>query len=256
MNKLTPIPAFNDNYVWIIELDEPRAVAIVDPGDAGPVATMLRDHGLQPAALLLTHHHGDHVGGVPQLLASYPVPVYGPAGESIDTVDRPVRGDDRIELPGLELEVVDLPGHTAGHIGYLGRGFALVGDTLFAAGCGRVFEGTMEQMYASLSRLASLPPETELYCAHEYTIANLRFALDLEPENETVRNRLEEAMAARSQGRPTVPSTLSEELASNPFLRCEDAALVAAASARANRILRPGVEVFAFVRRLKDGWRG
>jgi len=182
--------------------------------------------------------------------------VYGPADESIDTVDRPVRGGDRIELPGLELEVIDLPGHTAGHIGYLGRGFALVGDTLFAGGCGRVFEGTMEQMFTSLSRLASLPPETELYCAHEYTIANLRFALDLEPENEMVRNRLEEAMAARSQGRPTVPSTLSEELATNPFLRCEDTALVAAASARAERNLRPGAEVFAFVRHLKDGWRG
>ena len=256
MPKLTPIPVFNDNYVWIIELDQAGAVVIVDPGDAGPVAAVLRDRGLEPAAHLLTHHHGDHVGAVPELLAGNPVPVYGPASDSIDTVDRPLRGGDRIELFGLELEVVDLPGHTAGHIGYLGPGFALVGDTLFAGGCGRVFEGTMEQMHASLSRLADLPPETELYCAHEYTVANLRFALDLEPENKRVADRLEEAMAARSQGRPTVPSTLAEELTTNPFLRCEDAALVAAVSARAGRILRPGVEVFAFVRRLKDGWRG
>lgn len=256
MPKLTPIPVFNDNYVWIIELDQPGAVAIVDPGDAGPVAAVLRDRGLEPAVHLLTHHHGDHVGGVPELLASHPVPVYGPASESIDAVDRPVREGDRIELSGLELEVVDLPGHTAGHIGYLGPGFALVGDTLFAGGCGRVFEGTMEQMHASLSRFADLPLETELYCAHEYTVANLRFALDLEPENRRVADRLEEAMAARTEGRPTLPSTLAQELATNPFLRCEDAALVAAASARADRILRPGTEVFAFVRHLKDGWRG
>ena len=184
------------------------------------------------------------------------MPVYGPAGESIDTVDRPVREGDRVELPGLELEVIDLPGHTAGHIGYLGPGFALVGDTLFAGGCGRVFEGTMEQMHTSLSRLAGLPPETELYCAHEYTVANLRFALDLEPDNERVSNRLQEAVAVRSKGLPTVPSTLAQELATNPFLRCEDTALVAAASARADRSLRPGAEVFAFVRQLKDGWRG
>jgi hydroxyacylglutathione hydrolase len=256
MRKLTPIPAFSDNYVWFIELDEPRAVAIVDPGDAGPVAAVLRDRGLEPAAHLLTHHHGDHVGGVSELLASHPVPVYGPAGESINTVDRPVCGGDRVELPGLELEVIDLPGHTAGHIGYLGPGFALVGDTLFAGGCGRVFEGSMEQMHASLSRLAKLPPETKLYCAHEYTVANLRFALDLEPDNERVSNRLQEAVTARSEGLPTVPSTLAQELATNPFLRCEDAALVAAASARADRSLRPGTEVFAFVRQLKDGWRG
>jgi len=255
---LEPICAFADNYIWLLRAPEYDGVVIVDPGEASPVLQTLNRHGLTVAAILLTHHHGDHVGGVDEILQRFPAPVFGPAWESISTVDHPVRGGDRVPLAelGLELEVVDVPGHTAGHVAYLGPGFALVGDTLFAGGCGRIFEGTPEQMYASLCRLAALPPETAIYCAHEYTAANLRFALDVEPANLTIETRLADARTARAQGRPTVPSTLVEELGTNPFLRCHEPAIVKAAEARVGRTLRGDYDVFAVVRRWKDGWRG
>jgi hydroxyacylglutathione hydrolase len=233
-------------------------VVIVDPGEAPPVLRTLDKRGLTVTAILLTHHHGDHVGGVDEILRKYSAPVYGPARESISTVDHPVRGGDRVPLAGLglELEVVDVPGHTAGHIAFIGAGFALVGDTLFAGGCGRIFEGTPEQMYASLSRLAALPPETAIYCAHEYTATNMRFAAEVEIENTAIEERLAEVRATRAKGRPTVPSTLAEELGTNPFLRCDEPAVVEAAEARVGRPLKGDSDVFAVVRRWKDGWRG
>jgi hydroxyacylglutathione hydrolase len=157
---------------------------------------------------------------------------------------------------GLNLEVIGLPGHTAGHVAYLGPGFAFVGDTLFAGGCGRIFEGTPEQMYNSLARLASLPDDTEIFCSHEYTAANLRFALEVEPSNQRLSDRLDFAREARAAGRPTVPSTVGDELATNPFLRCEQPAIRTAAESRVGRPLANPAEVFAVIRRWKDGWRG
>ena len=258
MLHLTPIPAFSDNYIWMIGTAAGREVAVVDPGEADPVLAAIEDRGLELVAILLTHHHGDHVGGVGKILAHHPAPVFGPAGESIAGVDHPVHGDEVVVLPGLDLNlrVVEVPGHTAGHVAYAGPEFALVGDTVFAGGCGRVFEGTMEQMHESVTRLAALPPENLLYCAHEYTLANLRFALEVEPGNRALRRRFEEATALRADNRPTVPSTLAEELATNPFLRCDQPQIVAAAEAHAGHPLATPAEVFGVIRGWKDGWRG
>jgi hydroxyacylglutathione hydrolase len=259
MVQLSATSAFNDNYVWFLEVPPAASAVVVDPGEAYPVIRTLEERKLGLEAILLTHHHGDHVGGVSDLLDHYPAPVFGPARETITGVDHPVGGGEgTVSVPrlGLELGVVDVPGHTAGHVAYLGPGFALVGDTLFAGGCGRVFEGTMEQMYESLCKLAGLPPTTEIYCAHEYTIANLKFALQVEPANRNLVGRLERARADRSEDRPTVPSTLADELATNPFLRCSEPPVVAAAEMHAGRSLSPGAEVFEVIRRWKDGWRG
>jgi hydroxyacylglutathione hydrolase len=256
--ELEPISAFADNYIWLISAPDAGVAIVVDPGEADPVLGALETRGLEVAAILVTHHHGDHVGGIGEILRQHRAPVFGPAWENISTVDHPVRGGDRIpfEKLGLELEVVDVPGHTAGHVAYLGPGFALVGDTLFAGGCGRVFEGTPEQMYASLLRLAALPRETAIYCAHEYTAANLRFAVEVEPTNTAIEERLTEVRAVRGEGRPTVPSTLTDELETNPYLRCREPAVVGAAEARVGRPLKGASDVFAVVRRWKDGWRG
>lgn len=258
MVHLEPIPAFTDNYIWVIGSPAGPDVAVVDPGEAAAVFSVLEGRGLKLAAVLLTHHHGDHVGGVEELVAAHPAPVFGPASESIAGVDQPVRGDEVIALPALDLylRVIDVPGHTAGHVAYAGPDFACVGDTIFAGGCGRVFEGTMEQMHRSLTRLSALPPDTLLFCAHEYTLANLRFALAVEPDNRALRQRLDDATAVRADDRPTVPSTLAEELATNPFLRCSHPDVVAAAETRAGRPPESAADVFAVVRGWKDGWRG
>ena len=258
MHTVQAIPAFTNNYVWMIGFSGSEAVAIIDPGEAEPVLRILSDSGLKVAAILLTHHHEDHVGGVGEILREHQAPVFGPGREKIPTVDHPVAGGDTVIVPELDLEfdVFDVPGHTAGHLAFLEPGRAFVGDTLFAGGCGRIFEGTPGQMHASLGLLAALPPETVVYCAHEYTAANLRFALEVEPGNETLAKRLEDARTTRSEGRPTVPSVLAEELATNPFLRCGEPEIKAAAEHRVGRSLDNETDVFAVVRRWKDGWRG
>jgi hydroxyacylglutathione hydrolase len=258
MAIMEPVPAFSDNYVWLVTQPSSHAAVVVDPGEAELVLEILEKRELNLAAILLTHHHGDHVGGANELARSYRSPVYGPAKEKISAVDQPVGGGDLVHVPeaGLELEVVDVPGHTAGHIAYLGDGFAFVGDTLFAGGCGRIFEGTPEQMHGSLSQLAHLPAETQVYCAHEYTLANLLFAREVEPDNRALEAREERAHRTRAAGRPTVPSTIVEELETNPFLRCDQPSVIAAANKFTGRDLTSEVEVFATIRAWKDGWRG
>lgn len=268
MLDVTPIRAFADNYIWMIHgLRDPARVAVVDPGDAGPVVAALEGKGLTLGAILVTHHHRDHVGGVSELTTRYGAEVLGPAGETIPARTRSVRGGERmvVEALGVEFEVLDVPGHTLGHIAYWlkpapqavagGRAGALFcGDTLFSAGCGRLFEGTAAQMTRSLSSLRELPRETRVFCGHEYTVNNLRFAIAVEPDNGPAREYLETARRLRSRDEPTLPSTLALELAVNPFLRCDQPAVKSAAERHAGRTLEGEIEVFATIRRWKDGF--
>jgi hydroxyacylglutathione hydrolase len=259
MAAIIPIPAFTDNYVWLLR--EGRSAAVVDPGDAEPVLDCLEREGLTLVAIFATHHHGDHVGGIATLRQRYPVPVYGPAREAIPQRSHALVEGHRIVVDGLglALRVLDVPGHTAGHIAYVGEvggePTLFCGDTLFAGGCGRLFEGTPATMWASLSKLAALDPATRVCCAHEYTVANLRFAAALEPASAAVSERAARAAALRETGAPTVPSTIREELATNPFLRTGEPSVRAAAEARAGRRLEGDVAVFAVLRAWKDAFR-
>jgi len=254
MTTIAPIRAFKDNYIWCLQRG--THAAVVDPGDAGPVFDYLRAENLQLTAILNTHHHADHVGGNAGLLSKYNVPVFGPARENIPGVTRKLVEGEEIEVPGVGLRqrVLDIPGHTAGHIAFYGDGVLFCGDTLFSCGCGRLFEGTPAQMHTSLGKLADLPPETLVYCGHEYTLANLRFADAAEPGNPALSERRTTAHAALDRGKPTLPSTIAVERATNPFLRVREAALVTSASRHAGRTLTSPVEVFATLRKWKDGF--
>jgi hydroxyacylglutathione hydrolase len=258
MATVLHVPAFDDNYIWLVTGEQPGRVAIVDPGDAAPVLARLERERLTAVAILCTHHHGDHVGGVKDLLGHFDIPVYGPTRERIDGVNHPVHGGERVRLAelGLEFEILDVPGHTAGHIAYHADGMLFCGDTLFSAGCGRLFEGTAEQMHDSLTRLAALPGTTKVYCAHEYTEANLRFAQAVEPDNLDVLRYREQARSLRAQGMPTLPSTIDLERKVNPFLRATQPAVRHAAEAACGHALAADVNVFACLRRWKDGFRG
>ncbi len=258
--RVLPIPAFQDNYIWLAAGRGGAAVA-VDPGEAGPVLRALEAEGLRLTGIAVTHHHGDHVGGVPELKRRLGVPVWGPAREPFPGLDRPVAGGERLEPGGLPpWEVLAVPGHTAGHVAYLvpdsGGDWLFCGDTLFGGGCGRLLGGTAAQLHASLERLAALPESTRVCCAHEYTEANLRFALEVEPGNQALRERLERVRAWRREGRPSLPSTLAEERATNPFLRCREPAVREAVERWAGRPLGSTLEVFATLRAWKDRWRG
>ncbi len=252
MINATPVPILSDNYVWVLSRPDSSSAVIVDPGEAAPVSEFLESSGLQCAAVLLTHHHADHVEGAPEIGETWKCPIYGPANESIQGVTHPTSGNDTLAEAGLTFEVLSVPGHTRGHVAFVGHGHLLCGDTLFAGGCGRIFEGTPAQMFASLSCLAALDPETRVCCAHEYTVANLEFAVEVEPGNAQLVDRLASARVTRSAGRPTVPSILNEELVSNPFLRFHHPEIIDAASHHAGRRLKPGLEVFTEVRRWKD----
>lgn len=244
--EITGIPAFRDNRLWCVSRGSEALV--VDPGDAVPVLRHLERQGLTPVALLLTHHHADHVGGVAALLQRYPgIPVFGPAAESITGVSRPLSGGERLSLLGREWRVLALPGHTRGHLGYCleaGPGEAasgaepvrlFSGDVLFGLGCGRLFEGTPEQMAASLAAVAALPDDTLIYCAHEYTALNLPFAELVLPDNPALRQRAISVRQAEASRQSTLPLHLAEEKASNPFLRCGDPVVIAAAARRAGQ---------------------
>jgi hydroxyacylglutathione hydrolase len=227
LNVLT-VPAFNDNYLWLIH--DGQHAAVVDPGDAAPILAALKANHLTLTAILTTHHHADHVGGVSTLLQSFDVPVYGPARDRIASVSVPLKENDVVTLDdlGLRLRVIDVPGHTLGHIAYYaeGTGWLFCGDTLFAGGCGRLFEGTPAQMLSSLDKLAALPDDTKVYCAHEYTVSNLRFALAAEPDNTAVSKRLHDEQDKRERHIPTVPSSIGLEKKTNPFLRIRESAVV------------------------------
>lgn len=259
---LTPLPAFDDNYLWL--LDNGREALVVDPGDAAPVAAALDARGLTLAGILLTHHHSDHVGGVDALRPRLQGPVYGPATERMPEPVQRVHGGQAVDLLGLRFAVMDVPGHTAGHIAYFaaqvpgGDPLLFCGDTLFSGGCGRLFEGSPAQMHASLQSLAALPPETRVCCAHEYTLSNLRFAREVDPANTTLADYAAWCEVERAAGRPTLPARMGTEVRINPFLRCTEPALRDAARRHAPTQLptAPGpVDVFATLREWKNGFR-
>jgi hydroxyacylglutathione hydrolase len=252
MLEIVPVKAFKDNYVWTLR--NKTHAAVVDPGEAQPVLDYLAREKLVLAAILATHHHADHVGGIAELLQHYKVPVYGPRGEPIATLTRAVGGGDtvKVEELGVEFSVLDIPGHTRAHIAYYGAGSLFCGDTLFACGCGRLFEGTAEQMYDSLGKLARLPDDTKVYCGHEYTLANIGFARAVEPGNAALARREERDRKLREAGRPTLPSTLAEEKATNPFLRCVEPAVVDSVNKYLGSRVSDPVRVFAAIRDWKN----
>lgn len=252
--KIIPIPAFEDNYIWLIR--NGRYAAAVDPGDAAPLLDYLDRHGLQLLAVLCTHHHRDHTGGNEELRQRLKMPVYGPKREAIPGLTHPVSEGDMVSLPelGVEFAVLDVPGHTAGHVAYYGANSLFCGDTLFACGCGGLFEGTAAQMHASLQKLAALPDETQVYCAHEYTLENIEFAKMVEPANPALLQREALDLQSRELGRPTLPSTIGLEKATNPFLRSAQPEVIEAASRHAGATLSDPASVFACVRKWKNNF--
>jgi hydroxyacylglutathione hydrolase len=255
--ELTPLPAFADNYIWMLH-DGTQAV-VVDPGDAAPVERALDERGLRLAGILVTHHHGDHVGGVDRLRPRLQGLVWGPARERIPQPYRPLAEGDAVDVLGLHFEVLDVPGHTAGHIAYVQQGVAsrpllFCGDTLFSGGCGRLFEGTPAQMSHSLAKFAALPADAQVCCTHEYTLSNLRFARTVEPGNAALSAYDAHCRALRQDGLPTLPSSIGQELQINPFLRCSEPAVVAAAQAE-GATGTDAVSVLAALREWKNRYR-
>lgn len=256
---LLPLPAFSDNYLWL--LHDGLNALVVDPGDATPVLQALRDHGLRLQAILVTHHHADHTGGVDEVREATGAKVYGPARERIPEPCTRLAQGQSIEVLGFTWQVFDVPGHTAGHIAYYcadvgGAPLLFCGDTLFSGGCGRLFEGTPAQMLASLDQFAALPGDTRVCCTHEYTLSNLRFARAVEPGNAALLHYQSQCEALRAQGRPTLPSRMALECEINPFLRARVASVAAAAQAHDPEV-DPGdaVAVLAALREWKNGFQ-
>lgn len=254
---LVPIPAFDDNYLWLLH-DGQRAI-VVDPGDAAPVQRALQQMGLQLESILVTHHHPDHTGGVDELRKATGATVFGPARERIPEPFTRLLEGDTVQALGLPLRVIDVPGHTAGHIAFYtpdmdGRPLLFCGDTLFSAGCGRLFEGTPAQMLASLDKLAALPGNTRVCCTHEYTMSNLRFALAVEPDNTELIGYHALCAGLRSDGQPTLPTSISRELLINPFLRTRQATVKAAAQAF-DPAAHDDNTVFAAIRQWKNQFK-
>ncbi|MBK1722033.1 hydroxyacylglutathione hydrolase [Thiocystis violacea] len=248
------IPAFSDNYIWLLT-EGTGAAVVVDPGDADPVLEHLHAAKLRLTAALITHHHADHTGGLAELTAAFPgLRSYGPRDDRIRGLTDRIGEADLIQPAGLttNFQVMEVPGHTSSHIAFFGHGTLFCGDTLFAAGCGRVFDGSFEQLSDSLERIASLPSDTLCYCAHEYTLANLGFAAWVEPDSRALAQRRTADHRRRRQGLPTVPSSLALERATNPFLRTREPDVIRAAETVAGHPLHGSREVFTALRRWKD----
>lgn len=256
--QVTAAPAFTDNYIWLIHSPrDNRRVVAVDPGDANAVRQVLQRDRLSLAGILVTHHHGDHTGGVVELAEEFDIRIYAPAHELIPGNTIKVTEPDEVVLDelGLKFSVMDVPGHTAGHIAYLSQDTLFCGDTLFSAGCGRLFEGTPSQMFKSLHRLAQLPINTQVYCTHEYTVGNLMFATTVEPDNLAIATHLKQCHEWREKGRPTLPTSIGVELNINPFLRVQHENVKRSAERHAGHRLNSDVEVFATLREWKNHFK-
>ncbi|MDT3750644.1 MULTISPECIES: hydroxyacylglutathione hydrolase [Pseudomonas] len=255
--EICALPAFTDNYIWLLADHSNQACAVVDPGDAGPVQAWLAEHpGWVLTDVLITHHHSDHVGGIEKLKSAFDLLVHGPENEPIPYRDRPLKDGDLIQVLGRTINVIGVPGHTSGHLAYhlVDENVLFSGDTLFSAGCGRLFEGTPLQMLTSLECLAALPEQTQVYCAHEYTLSNLRFALAVDPDNQQIAERLAEVCEIRDRGECTLPTRISVERAFNPFLRVREAKIVEVIERHAGLTIRSAEECFAAMRKWKDNF--
>ncbi|VVC74911.1 Hydroxyacylglutathione hydrolase [Aquicella siphonis] len=254
---IEPVRTLKDNYVWTLINHKQLTAVIVDPGEARPVIDFLNNRQLSLLAILVTHHHWDHTGGIAEILNHFDAPVYGPAEEKIPQITHRVSEGTQINITGfpVKLQTLEIPGHTSGHVAYYGGQMLFCGDTLFAAGCGRIFEGTPAQMYSSLQKLAALPDDTLVYCAHEYTLNNLRFAKTVEPGNLAIEKRMEKVEKLVNKNLPSLPALLNEEKETNPFLRCHLPEIKSAVERRQYQHLNDPVAVFAALRKWKDNFQ-
>jgi len=250
------IPIFEDNYVWLLQAKGSQSVIVIDPGDEKPILAYIKAHDLIPVALLITHHDYDHVDGIKPFLADYNVPVYGPATELIPAMTNPLSAVESLSVHAdfPPIRVLDVPGHSRGHIAYLIDGCLFCGDTLFAGGCGRLRGGTHAQLFSSLKQISLLPPTTKVYCSHEYTEANLAFAQTVEAHNLNIDIRREETAILRQANQPTLPSNLALELTTNPFLRCHEPAVIKAVEQHISQRLSDELAVFTALRQWKDSF--
>jgi len=260
-STITAIKAFSDNYIWSIGTTKNSNIALVDPGDAQVCIDYINTHQLTLNSILITHHHADHTGGINALVdfckeKSWPLTIYGPANEHIPQRDIPLVEDDVIELKevDIKLTVIELPGHTTGHIAYVDEHYLFCGDTLFSGGCGRLFEGTAKQMYQSLNKLSCLSEDIQVFCAHEYTAANLAFALTVDPENIDLINYFNQVTNLRAQNKATIPSSIGLEKNINPFLRCQFSPLQQSAEHYTNGKVALGVDTFTVIRDWKNNF--
>lgn len=254
MIEIQLINALSDNYIACIINAAQKNCFIVDPGEADPVFNFLNDHHLNLTGILITHHHWDHINGIEKLLQKLDVPVYGPAKEPAPGMTDLLNDGDLINLEklGITFQIMHIPGHTLGHIAYYNDDFVFAGDTLFTAGCGKIFEGTVDQMYSSLMMIASLNEKTLVYCGHEYTASNLKFALTVEPENLDIQQRIDQVTKLRQKNLPTVPAPLSLEKMTNPFLRCAVPSVKNAAENYAGKALNTPQKILGILRAWKN----